>query len=300
MSVELTETAKFTCNATGYKVAYKWTARRHLSSKVIGTYTNTLVIPDVRSTDSKKYQCVVSNKGGTVYSKRCRLTVMGMAMMLLGDIINFLIDGTGLPDVTVIPSSQSVEVTHTAIFNTTVSGVGVKNFIYQWRHNGTVITGETGKLLMITNVMQSDGGDYECIVTNQYGDSGTSAIAVLKITSEHFIKHCIILLNGVLGIPPVIVVHPEDVIEYLLNNATLVRLTCKADGAVTYYWERQIGIIPTGSIGANTNTLTIINLQLEDAGNYRCVATNASGSSVSDYAQLSINGQLYICTSINF
>ena len=82
------------------------------------------------------------------------------------------------------PSSQSVEVTHTAMFTTTVSGVGVENFMYQWRHNGTIITGETGDTLMITNVMESDSGDYECIVTNEYGDSDTSDVVVLMVTSE--------------------------------------------------------------------------------------------------------------------
>ena len=84
----------------------------------------------------------------------------------------------------VTSSSQSVEVTNTTMFNTTVSGVGVKNFIYQWRHNGTIITGETGDTLMITNVMDGDGGDYECIVTSQYGDSDTSDVVVLTVTSE--------------------------------------------------------------------------------------------------------------------
>ena len=85
---------------------------------------------------------------------------------------------------TVIPSSQSVEVTHTAMITTTVSGVGVENFIYQWRHNGTVITGETGDTLVITNVMENDSGDYECIATNEYGDSDTSDVVVLMVTSE--------------------------------------------------------------------------------------------------------------------
>ena len=83
-----------------------------------------------------------------------------------------------------MPSSQSVEVIHTAMFTTTVSGVGVKNFTYQWRHNGTNITGETGDTLMITNVMESNSGDYECIVTNEYGDSDTSDVVVLMVTSE--------------------------------------------------------------------------------------------------------------------
>ena len=83
-----------------------------------------------------------------------------------------------------MPYSQSAEVTHTAMFTTTVSGVGVENFTYQWRHNGAIITGETRDTLMITNVMKSNSGDYECIVTNEYGDSDTSDVVVLMVTSE--------------------------------------------------------------------------------------------------------------------
>ena len=91
---------------------------------------------------------------------------------------------TGLPEVTVTPSNQSVEVTHTAMFTTTVSGVGVEDFKYQWKHNGRTITGETGDTLMITNVMESDSGNYDCVVTNQYGDSKISNKVHLKTASK--------------------------------------------------------------------------------------------------------------------
>jgi len=86
--------------------------------------------------------------------------------------------------VTLTPFSQSVEVTHAATFNTRVGGVGIENFTYKWRHNGTAITGKTGHTLMITNVMESDSGDYGCIVTNQYGDSDASDVVVLMVTSK--------------------------------------------------------------------------------------------------------------------
>ena len=76
----------------------------------------------------------------------------------------------------------------------------------------------------------------------------------------------------------------------LVNDTTIVSLTCEADGTTSYNWERQSGSIPFGASGVNTNTLTIINLTPEDASNYRCVATNASGSSVSNYATLTVNG----------
>jgi len=59
---------------------------------VTGINNNTLVIPDVRSSDDDTYTCVASNEGGSVSSDTVRLTVTGMTMMmLLGSSVNVVL-----------------------------------------------------------------------------------------------------------------------------------------------------------------------------------------------------------------
>jgi len=80
----------------------------------------------------------------------------------------------------------------------------------------------------------------------------------------------------------------------LEGNTTMVSLQCEARGATSYNWERQYGSIPSGATGINTNILTIFNLQIEDAGDYRCVATNDKGQRFSKYSRISINGTIIL------
>ena len=103
---------------------------------------------------------------------------------------------------TVMPSSLTVEVTHNATFITMVTGVGSNSFPYQWRHNGTIISGETGDALVITNVIESNSGVYECIVTNEFGDINSSNV-VLIVTSElvNLSVHVVILITNNNNIP---------------------------------------------------------------------------------------------------
>ena len=87
---------------------------------------------------------------------------------------------TDLPVVIVDPTSQSVQVMQTVKFTTAVSGVGKENFIYQWRHNGDNIKGETSNTLILKSVAECQCGDYVCVVTNDYGDWITSDISRLS------------------------------------------------------------------------------------------------------------------------
>ena len=71
----------FTCSATGDDVKYQWTiGLGSFPSKVTGINTNTLVIPDVRSSDDNAYSCTISNDGGSVKLDPVKLTVTGMSI----------------------------------------------------------------------------------------------------------------------------------------------------------------------------------------------------------------------------
>ena len=125
--VNITKRAIFTCTATGYNVSYQWRiGSGSFPSKVTGINNNTLIVPDVRSSDDNTYTCVASNEGGSVLSRAAKLTVTGRIIItLLVNIVSIV--GIGLPVVTVTPSSQSVEVTHRAKFNAMASGIRMED-----------------------------------------------------------------------------------------------------------------------------------------------------------------------------
>ena len=66
----------------------------------------------------------------------------------------------------VTPSILRVEVTHSATLLATITSTGLRNFSYQWRHNGTIIDGETDNILTIHDVTETDNGYYTCIISN--------------------------------------------------------------------------------------------------------------------------------------
>ena len=99
---------------------------------------------------------------------------------------------------------------------------------------------------------------------------------------------------SVVNLPPVITKNPAATSLFLMSNFTNVSFSCEADGASSYYWERQHDSVPPTASGVNTSTLTITNLQPKDTGYYRCVATNGGGSTESKYAKLTINGGAYV------
>ena len=81
--VNLTQTAVFTCSATGYyNISYQWRIGSGLfPSKVTGINSTTLVIPDIKSSDDNTYTCVASDGESRTSSNAAKLIVTGMTVM---------------------------------------------------------------------------------------------------------------------------------------------------------------------------------------------------------------------------
>ena len=81
------------------------------------------------------------------------------------------------------PSIQRVEVTHSATLVATVTSTEVRNFGYQWRHNGTIINGKTDNILIIHDATEIDNGYYTCIISNNLINQASSNVVQLIVTS---------------------------------------------------------------------------------------------------------------------
>ncbi len=85
---------------------------------------------------------------------------------------------TNLPSITTQPQSQSITVGQNVTF--TAAAEGAATLAYQWRFNGTNLSGATSTNLVITNVQSSHAGSYTIVVTN-FNGAETSSVALLTV-----------------------------------------------------------------------------------------------------------------------
>ena len=79
-----TQTATFTCNASGHNVTYQWRiGSGSFPTKVMGIQSGTLIIPDVRSSDENTYTCIASDELWSVSSDAANLRLTGKNNMII-------------------------------------------------------------------------------------------------------------------------------------------------------------------------------------------------------------------------
>ena len=90
------------------------------------------------------------------------------------------------PSIVAQPQNQAVQIGANATFG--VSALGGLPLRYQWRFNGTNISGATTNSFTKVNVQSNDLGSFSVVITNSFG-AITSAVATITIAPPPFITN---------------------------------------------------------------------------------------------------------------
>jgi hypothetical protein len=167
------------------------------------------------------------------------------------------------PVVTQPPQNQTVNMGDKVTFS--VAASGPPPLSYLWQKNSTNLDGATGTALTISNVQPADAGGYAVVVANGSA-SVVSSTATLTVNAY-----------------PVITNQPKSQTVFA---GALVQFSVQAGGGspLTYLWQKN----GTNLNVATGTSLSIGSAQLNDAGSYRAVVTNASGLATSSPAALTV------------
>ena len=237
----------FTALAGGYpSPTYQWKKNGVIIPGATGA---SYMIDSVQAADAAIYTVVATNSVANV----ARSTTSTAATLVVGF----------APIISTQPVAQNVKAGVAAKFTVVATGNPLPK--YQWRLNGTPITGATLASYTVTGSALT-AGSYDVVVTNTVG-SDTSNAVVLTV-----------------GIPPVITTKP---VAQSVTAGQPVSLVVVASGSdpKTYQWKRNTVAIN----GATDATYTIDNVQSANAGSYIVTVTNDFGTISSVAVNLVVN-----------
>ncbi len=147
LSVFQGSNATFSVVATGLEpLYYQW----QFNGTNISAATDTSYeIISAQLSNAGSYTVVITNADGSVISTQAVLTV-GVP-----------------PSITAQPADQTVVAGSNATFRVTAAGTSPLS--YQWRFNGTNITGATSSVATISGANTTNAGNYAVVVTNNFG-----------------------------------------------------------------------------------------------------------------------------------
>ena len=158
---------------------------------------NYLPLNSMNSSHAGNYKCVATSSFGSATSDEITVNV------------------TSPPHITKQPEDISVVKGNSATFTVEASGTGMT---FQWRRDGTLISGATTSSYTIADSNSSDAGTYTCTITNTHGAT-VSRTATLVVIA-----------------PPTFVQHPVDT-NGTANQPVTLFSRATGSGTVNYSWE---------------------------------------------------------------
>jgi len=246
------QTATFSVVASGTGLSYQW---RKNGTNISGATSSSYTTPATATTDSgSTFSVAVSNAGGSVNSNNATLTVNAAAVV---------------PSITSQPASPTVTAGQTASFS--VAANGTAPLSYQWRKNGTNISGATSSSYTTPATATADSGStFSVVVTNSAG-SATSNNATLTVNAA--------------AVAPSITAQPASQTVTAGQTATF-SVSANGTAPLSYQWRKN----GTNISGATSSSYTTPATATTDSGStFSVVVTNSAGSATSNNAVLNVN-----------
>ena len=170
------------------------------------------------------------------------------------------------PSITTQPASLTVTAPNAANFS--VVATGDAPLSYQWRRNGTAISGATSASYALNPTAVSDSGaQFDVVVSNGAG-TVTSNVATLTVTPA--------------PVPPSITTQPAS-LTVTAPNAANFSVVATGDAPLSYQWRRN----GTAISGATSASYALNPTAVSDSGaQFDVVVSNGAGTVTSNVATL--------------
>ena len=241
------QTATFSVTATGTAtLTYQW---KKGGTAISGATSATYTTPATTSSDNNaQFTVTVTNSVSSVTSTAATLTV------------------NVPPTISTQPASKTVAVGQTATFSVTAAGTGT--LTYQWKKNGTAISGATAASYTTPATASTDNGAQFTVTVTDVVSSVTSSAATLTVDA-----------------PPTITAQPSN---QTVNAGQAATFSVSAVGTatLTYQWKKG----GTAISGATAASYTTPATSASDSGaQFTVTVTNSFGNKTSNAATLTVN-----------
>ncbi|MBI2513889.1 MAG: immunoglobulin domain-containing protein [Opitutae bacterium] len=239
----------------GNGATYAWT---HDGQPVLGAVGPFLNLGAVTSDLAGTYRLTVTNNVGSAQTTDIVLTFSNSPL--------------------IVAAPQSQTVTAGASVTLKVKAVSATALSYQWKHNGSDISGATGDSYTIASASNADAGDYTVVVTNA-ATSVESATATLTVNAAPPAPDA-----------PTIAQQPLTQTVYSGYSVTLgVTVTAPSGATITtYQWYQNNSLYSTFTANGATNSS--INVSAPNTGSsnsyYVVVTASNGGKTTSNTATL--------------
>ncbi len=258
------QTATFSVGASGTApLSYQW---KRNGTAITGATSASYTTPATVQTDNgASFTVTVSNGAGSVTSSAAMLTVNPAAVA---------------PAITTQPQSQTVTAGQTATFSVGASGTAPLS--YQWKRNGTAITGATSASYTTPATVQTDNGASFTVTVSNGAGSVTSSAAMLTVNPA--------------AVAPAITTQPQSQTVTAGQTATF-SVGASGTAPLSYQWKRN-GTAITGATSASYTTPATV--QTDNGASFTVTVSNGAGSVTSSAAMLTVNPVSLTQQSISF